>query len=247
MKILLDRQDIIPNIADKDGRTPLLWGAGDDHRSVVKMLLDREDIVPNTADTDGRTPLLWAARNRHRDVVNRLLELGDLTPATTGKACRKPLSSTKERGLTSPVEPLPEWCSANQSIMMTDLTGQTAVTPTSEKQPGRTLRRRFEGHGFVLQAARINSSTGLSPPGHSESSQYPSKRARRSWHRQPVLATRRNPRACHIHCPTTMFLSRFTLPSSSFIFSMLHLLTRVIYLPILALLNFLTRCICIFS
>lgn len=62
-----------------------------------------------------------------------------------------------------------------------------------------------------------------------------------------MLATRRNPRACHIHCPTTKFLSRFTLPSSSFIFSMLHLLTRVIYLPILALLNFLTLCICIFS
>lgn len=63
MKTLLEREDVTPNTADKSGRTPLSWAAGNGYESMVKMLLEREDVTPDTADKSGRTPLLWATKN----------------------------------------------------------------------------------------------------------------------------------------------------------------------------------------
>ena len=59
VKLLLERQDINPNVTDtRCGGTPLIWAVEFGHEAVVKLLLQREDIDPNTADTKyGQTAL----------------------------------------------------------------------------------------------------------------------------------------------------------------------------------------------
>ena len=59
--MLFDRADVSPNIADKNGQTPLLWAARNRHRSVVNMLLELQDLTPAFTDIDGRTPL-WSIK-----------------------------------------------------------------------------------------------------------------------------------------------------------------------------------------
>ena len=74
MRILLEGEEVNPDRADKDGRTPLSRAARYGHEGVVKILLERADVNPNTADKDSKTPLFGAARNGHEGVVRILLE-----------------------------------------------------------------------------------------------------------------------------------------------------------------------------
>lgn len=54
MKILLEREDVSPNNADKYGGTPLLCVAELEAVDIAKILLDRAaDLTPKTADKDG--------------------------------------------------------------------------------------------------------------------------------------------------------------------------------------------------
>jgi len=52
VKLLIEREDVNPNHADKDDQTPLSWAAGGGHEGVVKLLLEREDVDPNRPDKD---------------------------------------------------------------------------------------------------------------------------------------------------------------------------------------------------
>ena len=82
MKMLLERNDVNPNIADTQyGRTPLWWTARNGHEGIVKMQLERDDVDPNIADTQyGRTPLSWATGNRYEGVVRMLLQPNGINP-----------------------------------------------------------------------------------------------------------------------------------------------------------------------
>jgi len=82
VKVLLEREDIDPNVADiQDGRTPLTLAAENGHVGLVKILLERQDTNPNTADTKyGRTPLSWATWRGHEKVAKMLLEREDIDP-----------------------------------------------------------------------------------------------------------------------------------------------------------------------
>jgi len=79
---LLDREDVIPDRADREhGRTPLIWATMTGCEGVVKMLLGREDVNPNRTDTEyGRTPLSWAAEYGHERIVMMLLSQEDVNP-----------------------------------------------------------------------------------------------------------------------------------------------------------------------
>ena len=58
--LLLERNDVNPNIADRYGETALLIAACEEHEQAVKNLLRCNDANPNTAESSGKPPLsLW--------------------------------------------------------------------------------------------------------------------------------------------------------------------------------------------
>jgi len=82
VKMLLEREDINPNQADKYlGVTPLICATDNGHEGVVKILLEREDISPDVSDPlFEATPLSLAADNGHVGIVKLLLEREDVNP-----------------------------------------------------------------------------------------------------------------------------------------------------------------------
>ncbi|MDC4227386.1 MAG: ankyrin repeat domain-containing protein [Candidatus Manganitrophus sp.] len=62
-----------PNVLDSNGRSALVWAAGNGHAAIVKLLLQ------NKADLCGggsQSPLLWAAANGRREAAAALLGAG---------------------------------------------------------------------------------------------------------------------------------------------------------------------------
>ena len=46
--MLLKRNDVNPNIADRNGETPFLIAAREGHEGIVKMLLEHDHVNPDT-------------------------------------------------------------------------------------------------------------------------------------------------------------------------------------------------------
>ena len=70
--MLLDRNDVNPNITNQHGQTPLFVAAWKGHERVVKTLLERVDVNSDIADLAGQTALSHALKGRH-DVIVKLL------------------------------------------------------------------------------------------------------------------------------------------------------------------------------
>jgi len=60
VRMLLERNDVNPDKADKWTRTPLARAAKNGNEGVVRMLLKENDVSPDTADKWSRRPLSWA-------------------------------------------------------------------------------------------------------------------------------------------------------------------------------------------
>ena len=79
VQLLLERDDIDPNIAD-GGRTPLWWAASEDYNSIAQLLLTRDDLDPNIAFDEHNTPLWVAAAEGSEKIVRLLLTRDDVDP-----------------------------------------------------------------------------------------------------------------------------------------------------------------------
>jgi ankyrin repeat protein len=83
VRLLLERDDINPNIADCNGRTPAVVGskklisANDGHEVIARQLLQHPDINPNSKLSNGMTPLMLATQRGYDNVVRLLPEDGD--------------------------------------------------------------------------------------------------------------------------------------------------------------------------
>ncbi|TWU78727.1 hypothetical protein ED733_006439 [Metarhizium rileyi] len=86
-------------------RTPLSWGAGNGHETIVKLLLENGANI-NALDRNGRTPLARAIWNQHTTVVKLLLKHGAETETTdyTGKRANTPLTKAIDIGIEAMVE-----------------------------------------------------------------------------------------------------------------------------------------------
>jgi len=103
VRILLERNDVNPDTADKYGQTPLWRAAQNGYEGVVRILLQRSDVNPDTADTlFGQTPLSRAAENGHEGIVRILLERNDVNPSTADILLgQTPLSRAAKRTITN--------------------------------------------------------------------------------------------------------------------------------------------------
>ena len=157
VKLLLEREEIDPNMADtQDGQTPLTLAIRDGYEELVKMLLERQDINPNTAGTqDGRTPLLWAIRLGHEKVVKALLGREDINADQAGTQCgRTPLSLAAECGREGVVK------------MLLKRKDVRATTPDKKNQTPLSLAlfKRHDGVVKILmERDNVNSGTGDRP------------------------------------------------------------------------------------
>lgn len=79
-QILLDK-GAEPNLADKSGRTALLWAVLNKHRAVAEQLLARGADV-HKRDNEGWTALSFAVRNHSTPMANILLDMGADASAT---------------------------------------------------------------------------------------------------------------------------------------------------------------------
>lgn len=74
VKRLLD-EGVGADIADEDGRTPLMYAAFNGHNEIIKLLLDQGAKV-NSPDLNGRTALMMASSGPYPAAVKILLDHG---------------------------------------------------------------------------------------------------------------------------------------------------------------------------
>ncbi|RPA96534.1 hypothetical protein L873DRAFT_1791529 [Choiromyces venosus 120613-1] len=98
IKLLLQREDINPDISNRWGQTPFFCAAALGYDVVVQLLLQEENLNPEEPDELGRSPLLLAAANGHVRVVELLLEREHVNPNSTDNNGRTPLSFAAEEG-----------------------------------------------------------------------------------------------------------------------------------------------------
>ena len=90
LRVLLQQDDINPNLQDNRGNTPLIIAAERGCGDGVQILLKYGANV-NTANTSGETPLIRAVQVHDIDVARQLLAAGanpDRTDNVTGKSAR---------------------------------------------------------------------------------------------------------------------------------------------------------------
>ncbi|KAJ4211160.1 hypothetical protein NW760_015476, partial [Fusarium oxysporum] len=71
----LDRNVLVVDVRDADGRTPLSWAAKRGHEAMVSLLLEKGAAI-DSEDRFGRTPLEFAAERRHEAMVQLLESYG---------------------------------------------------------------------------------------------------------------------------------------------------------------------------
>ena len=91
LELLLDHNDVSPDIPGIYGRTPLISAASNGHEGVMKILLERDDVNPEKPDDEGKTPLLSAIENEREGAVKILLRRGDVNPDKPNRKGRTPL------------------------------------------------------------------------------------------------------------------------------------------------------------
>ena len=91
VKMLLERGDVIPDLADSGlNQTPLVWAAWLGHEGIVKVLLERESVNPNQENSVYCSRALYfAAAYGHEGIVKMLFEREDVDPnqMPTGFSC----------------------------------------------------------------------------------------------------------------------------------------------------------------
>ena len=91
VRILLGRDDVIPDKPDVYGRSPLWQAGAARHEDLVEILLGRHDVNPDKPDKGGVTPLSQAAYCGHEEVVKMLLARDDVNPSNPNKSGNTPL------------------------------------------------------------------------------------------------------------------------------------------------------------
>jgi len=149
--ILLGRNHVNPDRADKRGRTPLSWAAEYGREESVRMLLERDEVNPHSADKSGRTPLSWATKNGHDKIVGMLLQRSNAHPDTEDESGQTsfPLPTGNDRATVVHGEP------ESHDLLISGLDEESSgsLVPDSSPLPGlpqKTTRRFWRTTGRKL-------------------------------------------------------------------------------------------------
>ena len=96
--LLLTRSNVVANMGDEHGRTPLWHAVSLGHEVVVKMLLARSDIAADLGGRYGQTLLLLAAQRGHDTITKLLLRSGKIDADSEDNCGRTPLFYAAEYG-----------------------------------------------------------------------------------------------------------------------------------------------------
>ena len=125
VKLLLEQENVNPDLQDKIGLTPLAWAAARGCEGVAKLLLEHENVDPNRLDKNGLVPLGWAAGRGHEGVVKLLLGQENVDPNRSGNYGITPLGWAAGQGYEGVVKLLLEREDADPNRR--DKTGRTPL------------------------------------------------------------------------------------------------------------------------
>ncbi|KAI9839251.1 MAG: hypothetical protein M1819_003245 [Sarea resinae] len=104
VELLLEREDVVADRANRTGLTPLIAAAESGHESIVELLLERKDVVADKANKSGQTPLIAAAKRGHESIVKLLVERDDVKANRADDTSLTPLIAAARGGYESIVE-----------------------------------------------------------------------------------------------------------------------------------------------
>ncbi|OBT85043.1 hypothetical protein VE02_07148 [Pseudogymnoascus sp. 03VT05] len=130
VKLLLQRDDVVPDSKDNYNRTPLTWAAFKGHDAIVKLLVELDNVEADSKDKGGQTPLSSAARWGNEGPVKLLLERNDVDANSKDKDDSTPLYWAA--GYSWPEQ------KSNHEAIVKLLLDRHDVEPDSKNKNGRT-------------------------------------------------------------------------------------------------------------
>ncbi len=141
-------QDTDVNLADKDGRTPLMFAARDGDLPAVQALLSKGAHI-NATDNNGWTPLMCAARQGQLTTVQALLSAPGININVRTNTGATALHIAAFRGKDEIVKALIQ---KNADVNIANNNGQTPLMYAAE-----------QGHLTTMQALSPESAAGITP------------------------------------------------------------------------------------
>lgn len=113
--MLLERNDVNLDSADKSGRTPLSWAAMLEREKIVRMLSGWNCARLGIADESGRTLCSRAAKSGYKGIVSMLLDQNNANHDAIDQTSQTPFALADTPKHVEIANTLPEW-NINPSI-----------------------------------------------------------------------------------------------------------------------------------
>ncbi|KAJ7591920.1 ankyrin repeat-containing domain protein [Mycena floridula] len=126
----LTHPQILPNLADSRGITPLMYAARGSHLSTLEVLLSAKDVRVDLVDADG-IGLLGHASHGGVAVINRVINVMQIVLDSKGKETRGLLSHAAAEGYEEAVTMLLKRSNINPNALDSDL--RTALSYAAER------------------------------------------------------------------------------------------------------------------
>ncbi|KAJ7591860.1 ankyrin repeat-containing domain protein [Mycena floridula] len=127
----LTHPQILPNLADSRGITPLMYAARQGRFSTFEVLLSTKDVIVDLVDADGISLLGHASYGGDAAVINRIVDMMQIVLDSKGKETRGLLSHAAAEGYEKVVTMLLQRSNINPNALDSDL--RTALSYAAER------------------------------------------------------------------------------------------------------------------
>ncbi len=126
VQLLVERDDVMADSKDLEGRTPLSHAAGRENEPVMRLFVERSDVQLDSKDSKGWTPIHYAAIRGNEAIVKLLFKQNSCSADLKDENGRTPLSHAAESGYDAVVKALIQRNDSNK------------INPDSKDNHGRT-------------------------------------------------------------------------------------------------------------